>query len=1538
METPRRVARGHALVLLFGVMLCACQAIFGEYKAGHRSPGATTSLGGSGARAGSSAMAGSTVLAGNAGSAGDTADASVPACDSDGTYHCTDAGLEVCQDQNWVPWLACEKDLCDAERGRCMSCAPGSYRCASWNLEVCASTGDGWTIAASCDTADYCDSVSKTCLACLPGETFCSGTRLYVCKSDKSGWDVTDCQDANLCNARVGSCRPCVTGEYQCNGSSLQTCDTNQAWVQADLCESPELCQASLALHASSPTSWNGKCQPPACNPGDYRCNPSNLAELQGCPPSGLDWNLVDTCLTPALCNPVAKQCDPGCVPGTYRCTGARLELCRPDGTGFDVIKTCQDANHCNLQQQDCVACVPGQSQCSSVSLQTCGSNLAWTTVQACASSALCDATNAQCQTPGCPKAGAFSCDGANLRVCPTDLVAWTVQATCVTAALCDAANGRCTPPVCNAPGAYRCQGNTREQCDDATRTWKTVNNCATGQVCDLTAASGCTGTCPAVATRCNSTGSQTDVEKCVVVNNLPQWQYVQSCATAALCVVSDAGATCSTPACAASQYRCSGRNLQQCNAGRTGWTTVTTCTTSQTCDATGAQCDNCTANAYSCSAANLRRCSADGQTTSTIENCGTAAHCYASSDRLTGYCYRCDAGNAQCVGTDQIQTCATDRRGWNTATACPNGCQDNTGSSDYCAACSLAGEVQCVQVTSPGSTRTCPANRQAWGATATCSQGYGCVDNGTADYCASLCSPNTTACVGTTGVHTCAPDGKGWDATVTQCADTSSLKTCVNGAFSGSTPCSTGTPYCVSGQCVACTGTTAECADATTARHCNTGSWVSTPCTGSTPVCAGGACVACTSASTPTCIGSSVRQYCSGNSWTTATCTGSTPYCQNGNCVACTASSTPTCVDTKTVQSCAGTSWTQTTCTAPNPSCYNGACRPCNDNTPPNCPDSATRRYCSGGAFATASCSVAGSGACLNGACVGCDPTSAAPKCSSTSTLSTCSSAGSWVDAPCSTATPVCAGTPGKCVQCAPDSAWVCKNSTTRHSCTNGALVDQPCPTGQICDPADATCKTPACAPSALRCSGNVLQQCNASQTGWDDVKTCAGTTPVCSAGNCVACTPNASECVGTTGVHTCAPDGSAWGATTSQCANGTSLATCVSGAFTSTGQACSTSAPACFQGKCVPCAPNSTECVSPTSLHACSPDGTAWGPTTSQCADHWSLSSCANGAFSGSSSCPSGVPICTATGSTAACTNAACAVGQTQCSGNVQQVCNADRTGWTDVTTCAGTTPVCLAASGVCGCSRSADCNGTPATPVCTGGQCVAATCAQGQYQCNGNTLQICNAARNGWDDVAPCTTSQLCDATGGTCKPAICAQGQYQCSGNALQICNAGRDGWDPVTTCNGNQVCDATGGTCQTAACAAGAYQCSSNVLETCNAGRTGWDIAATCDSTHVCDVTAAACLPIVCSANQQQCSGNALEVCNTNLTGWNSTPCASPTPVCDPSIPACVQCITSSDCSSPTPLCDPSIPACVQCITSSDCSLPTPNCTAGVCGP
>jgi len=1400
------------LAFLLCASLVACQSVFGDYKAGQLDGGVTSGVGGSTATAGAKSTAGNTSKAGNASSGGTssggaTADTS---CGSDGIHRCTDTSVDTCVDHQWQALLSCSRDLCDSDRGRCMACSPGATRCSAFNLQTCASTGDNWTTTKACDTADYCDSVTNKCFACLSGEAFCSGASLYKCNANQDGWTVTDCNSPDLCDARAQTCGdPCPNSDWvSCNGRSLIGCDGNGHHIQLDECASSQLCQRTLDDRASNPTGWNGKCST-GCTPGAYQCNPDNPSELRACPPSGVGWEHVEPCGPPELGNAADLKCETGCgvPPGTYRCNGAQLELCRADGTAFELLKTCQDASHCNTQKRDCVACVPGEYHCSGSTLQTCTSSLTWSTVKSCASAALCNATQGTCIDPGCTRAGAYQCSGAVLQQCRTDLTAWADVATCVTSTLCDAANGRCKDVKCDYPGDYRCQGNTRQICDEATRDWKDVNTCTSNQACDLTASTGCRDTCPEPPARCNTVSGQTDAQVCTMVDGRPKWTTVATCATSALCSAGDAGALCNPPVCAANQYSCDGQSLLRCATGRHKWDVVKTCAAGQLCDSVGGQCDVCTPNTYSCnSILQLQKCTADGQFMNVVDNCPSVADCYTSADRLTGYCYRCASGAAQCDGSTRIRTCAADRRGWNPATSCANGCQDNAGDFDYCAACPIANEVSCVETGAPGSTRKCAADRSAWGNPTTCTEGHGCVDDGTADYCAGKCEPNSAECVGT-GRHVCAADGETWGATLSECADTRNLRGCVDGQFSGTVACLSDAPYCVNGRCVECTGTTTECSGSNSLRTCDEGRWVTSTCPSATPICAGNACVECTSASTPTCSNGTTRRYCaSNNTWATSACTGETPYCQGGSCVECPSSYTPTCASNNAVQSCANGELVTTNCSGNTPVCYAGSagavCAACNANTTPDClPDGVTRRTCVNGAYATTLCSGENASYCLYGACAGCNANSPA-RCTSNTALSTCNtSTGSWVETECPTATPVCTGAPGRCVECAPDSAWVCTGSSSRRSCTDGRNIVEPCATGQICDPADATCKAPTCAANEYQCSGNVLQKCNGTRTGWDTMQTCPA---ACYSGACVACTPNSTVCASTTGIRTCAADGSGYGATLTECADGTSLKTCLEGVFSGS-TPCPTDAPICSNGQCMAavCEVGERRCLDGIP-QLCNASRTGWD----------SLAACTGAtpvcqASTGTCGCSTPAdcagtpetPICST--ATNRCVAPVCDPNERQCAGNVQQICNASRTGWEDETTCAGVTPVCQPSTGRCGCSESAQCADTTETPICFDGQCVAPTCAIGQRQCSSTGIpQLCNETRTGWVNETPCAgITPICQTDTGTCG---CADSAECTTTPATPYCNTTSG---TCVACLTSADCGGTTPICNSGQCAA-----------------------------------------------------------------------------------------------------------------------------------
>ncbi|MGZ3449173.1 MAG: RCC1 domain-containing protein [Polyangiales bacterium] len=123
--------------------------------------------------------------------------------------------------------------------------------------------------------------------------------------------------------------------------------------------------------------------------------------------------------------------------------------------------------------------------------------------------------------------ASAYSCSGAVLRQCNATGSGYTTFVTCPSAATCDPALKRCT--ACT-PSVYSCSGAARQQCDTFGATTSTVATCATPELC-----------------------------------------------------TASTGATCKTPVCAVGEKRCGTKDVEICNAGRTGWTTSKSCSISCT-------------------------------------------------------------------------------------------------------------------------------------------------------------------------------------------------------------------------------------------------------------------------------------------------------------------------------------------------------------------------------------------------------------------------------------------------------------------------------------------------------------------------------------------------------------------------------------------------------------------------------------------------------------------------------------------------------------------------------------------------------------------------------------------------------------------------------------------------------------------------------------------------------------------------------------------------------------------------------------------
>jgi formylglycine-generating enzyme required for sulfatase activity len=214
----------------------------------------------------------------------------------------------------------------------------------------------------------------------------------------------------------------------------------------------------------------------------------------------------------------------------------------------------------------------------------------------------------------------------------------------------------------------------------------------------------------------------------------------------------------------------------------------------------------------------------------------------------------------------------------------------------------------------------------------------------------------------------------------------------------------------------------------------------------------------------------------------------------------------------------------------------------------------------------------------------------------------------------------------------------------------------------------------------------------------------------------------------------------------------------------------------------------------------------------------------------------------------------------------------------------------------------------------------QLTCAECEDGEHACAGAELRVCAPDHMSFVHKEDCATTVLCNAGAGACTSATCLPGQYRCDGDALQKCNAGQDGWDPVSACEPG-LCDAQGKQCDL--CAPGALACKdASTSQTCAADGQMW-VSAPCVSPtpvclgkgvcvacspgakqckgltpQTCDGTGAwqdgtAC-PFVCSGGacvgacvpgSKQCAGTVPQTCDATGTWQSGFGCTPPTPVC-----------------------------------------------------
>ena len=335
----------------------------------------------------------------------------------------------------------------------------------------------------------------------------------------------------------------------------------------------------------------------------------------------------------------------------------------------------------------------------------------------------------------------------------------------------------------------------------------------------------------------------------------------------------------------------------------------------------------------------------------------------------------------------------------------------------------------------------------------------------------------------------------------------------------------------------------------------------------------------------------------------------------------------------------------------------------------------------------------------------------------------------------------------------CTPD-ANTCFDGFTVARCNalGSTSTNTRCASNEFC--ASGTCQTQVCSPNSRVCEGDSVRLCNANGSA-TTVESC-GTNQSCVSGTCVdrTCTPNVRTCANLQTVSICNAAGTS-----------TSTQACGSGTF-------------CSGGTCVAqvCTPNASTCIDTTTRGVCDAAGSV------------------------QTSVPCGTTeFCSA----GACVPRICVPGTLDCSGNTARRCNTTGSGYVNT--------ACTSAQ------------------FCDAGTCRAQVCTPSSVTClDADTVQSCNA--NGSAATATdCSSTQYCEA--GQCRNRICTPGARQCNGATVQECNALGSAFVTIQTCTG--AC--TAGVCENVPrCGDGILQVGRG--EQCDDGNTN-----TCDACNNCQI-------------------------------------------------------------------------------------------------
>ncbi len=675
------------------------------------------------------------------------------------------------------------------------ACEVPDAQCNGQYVETCVelSGRKAWLPSQDCKTSALCAESPARCLqaACLFGEMKCAGNLPQRCNEDLTELEQqATCPSAGHCSLDAERCaaegkptpccleNPCETGELRCNDGELERCG-DLAFDSLVTCATQKLCE--LSLEACQGDAASCACQAPECDAGETRCTG---AALERCNADQTGWELVRECATRELCELGRQrdvpQCEPEtCGAGEFRCTGALLERCNAAQTAFDSLSTCEGG------------------------------------------AAFCDSGAGVCNDVGC-QIGETRCNGAQVERCRADQMGFDPEgAPCATAQLCQIQDGSalCIPPSCDA-NEFDCDGNRPRRCN-------------AGRTGFVNAGAACLREelCSEFRQRCDF---------CVPSRRecTPDLRFSRTCAPdgnsfgpltfCPLGCIAGSGA-CQT--CTVGSYSCQGGVLARCNDGFS-FTPL-----NRNSDCSGQNQVSCNGN----------------QLNTTV--------CEAGCNPQRNVCNQCSGQQRICMGTGSFATCQ------------PNG---TFGPATACGAgllCAGAGQCSCVpgQLSCSGdSLLTCNATGTALVAAPRCGGSGGTVLRSCEDgelstaTCASaaLCSASTGSSCGdcVEGERSCA----GGQPQVCSNGQRVPAPPCADGLVcegAGLCRCTAEEVRCRAGELLECAADglsfepAAACASATL-RSCNGNNLVSATC-GSAQLClasVGDECAECLESDPPSC------------------------------------------------------------------------------------------------------------------------------------------------------------------------------------------------------------------------------------------------------------------------------------------------------------------------------------------------------------------------------------------------------------------------------------------------------------------------------------------------------------------------------------------------------------------------------------------------------------------------------------------------------------------------------------------------------------